>query len=333
MKAATQQNQTASVFRKLNEIGFNTSYVRKHFLPQWWDDEIAETPAGFQEFTGIISKAFQIPSEVLRSSEKLAIKASSVALRYKLPERKTEDDVNIATLLAARLADLAGSAKPQEPFIAEAFTEAAIRNALQLVNFESLADYCWQHGLPVLPLLHLPRGAKKPDALVIKTPNRPVILIAKNVSHSAWALFILAHEIGHIACGHLKENELVEDIKVNWKGSSALEKEADLFALRIIFGDDDVRTEGDARITPEMLAVWAKRTEEQESVDAGALILNYGFTNNNYPLANLALKALDDGSAKPLEILARHVRTKSNDWVLSDQESFMLLSITGADLV
>lgn len=52
------------------------------------------------------------------------------------------------------------------------------------------------------------------DAVAIKVSERPVIALTKKHKHASGVLFGLAHELGHIACGHLENNSLLIDEKL-----------------------------------------------------------------------------------------------------------------------
>jgi len=49
-------NQMQTVYDRLHQAGISRSYVRKVVLPEWWDDEIAETDAGCLQGLGIIAR-------------------------------------------------------------------------------------------------------------------------------------------------------------------------------------------------------------------------------------------------------------------------------------
>jgi hypothetical protein len=40
--------QMKRLYSKLKTVGYNPKYINS-LLPDWWDDEIAETPAGLQQ--------------------------------------------------------------------------------------------------------------------------------------------------------------------------------------------------------------------------------------------------------------------------------------------
>ena len=52
------------------------------------------------------------------------------------------------------------------------------------------------------------------DAVAIKVSERPVIALTKNINMQVEFCLALAHELGHIACGHLENNSLLIDEKL-----------------------------------------------------------------------------------------------------------------------
>jgi len=79
----------------------------------------------------------------------------------------------------------------------------ALSDGRDRVDFEALVEASWQLGVPVLHLPEIPVGGKKPDGMVTFVAGRPVVILLKAVKLAEWMVFILAHELGHIAMGHL----------------------------------------------------------------------------------------------------------------------------------
>jgi hypothetical protein len=136
------------------------------------------------------------------------------------------------------------------------------------------------------------------DAAVIFPDNRPIIFLTKNQSYSAWQLFILAHELGHLGCGHVKpEHSLVDDdlgAKSPGPDSNDVEEiAADLWAKKLL----TVTKTGLHRLTlcqhPVDLARMAQEEARTHRTDAGHLILRAAFQTENWQLANAALKVLE----------------------------------------
>ena len=214
---------------------------------------------------------------------------------------------------------------------------AAIRNAIlergaSCVHFESLLDYCWDNGLPVLHVSHLPEGAKKPDALAGIFAGRPAIVIMKRHTHAAWLLFILAHEIGHIGRRHLDGNGLLLDAKVSQDNRDTQEEEANAFAVEILTGKPDIRYQAASNLNAEELAERALMVERRDKVDAGFVALNYVRNRGQgyFALGNKALEHLQS-DVDPVALIQTKTRERLNWEELSRDSRLYLRRITDAD--
>lgn len=85
------------------------------------------------------------------------------------------------------------------------------------VDFAALVEASWRLGIPVIYLPELPVAGRKPDGLATFVGGRPVAVLLKSQSLAEWMVFILAHELGHVALGHLGHDEgaAVVDEKVS----------------------------------------------------------------------------------------------------------------------
>ena len=125
--------------------------------------------------------------------------------------------------------------------------------------------------------------------------RQPVIILTRQERYSAWQLFILVHEIGHLALGHCLENQTVVDSKVQ-TNDDAEDVEANEFAVELLMGDGQTEFHvGPHTAYPKahVLAGHARGLAEKYQVDPGAIVLNYGRTMGHFPVARAALKALE----------------------------------------
>lgn len=80
----------------------------------------------------------------------------------------------------------------------------------------------WRLGVPVLHLPEIPVRGKKPDGMVTFVAGRPVVVLLNARKLAEWMVFVLAHELGHIAMGHLGtlDGAAIVDEKVNLAAES-----------------------------------------------------------------------------------------------------------------
>lgn len=180
------------------------------------------------------------------------------------------------------------------------------------IDFDALLNYCWRKGVPVISLSNLPFGLKKMDGAALKVGDRPVIILAKKNNSKSWLSFILAHELGHIALGHLENNSSIVDIALQQESTfdsdntgDSMELEADKFALNILGGPLAQETQErwgdfDSAIT---LATNARAAANLLGCSAGHLILRYAFRTKRWPEAASALKFLREDFDAQKEIV------------------------------
>lgn len=282
------------VYQKLSKIGLKKGMV-KTYLPDWWEDSIATTEVGFQESLWLIANTFHIDFKTLN----LSISGDSNP-QYRLPNHQFKHSVNLdqdklkpavaVAMLAAKitlntfekpLADLSSLS-------AESIREKLLSEGNQWVDFKVLVQYCWSIGIPVIFIKKIP--SPKMDGLALLQNDRPVIVLTKN-DHYGVLVFHLAHELGHIILGHVKENGMMIDKKIVKDEEDDLEIQANAFALELLTGKANKKyTAG--KISPKVLAESTLNKAKEDNIDPLHIILNYGYSSDNFAFANKVLKIL-----------------------------------------
>lgn len=159
------------------------------------------------------------------------------------------------------------------------------------------------------------------DGMVTFAGGRPVIVLTKKAS-ADWQLFVLAHEIGHIACHHLSfdDGEAILDETIDSDPSNDInEQEANHFALQVITPHGlGLRIEDRVPKAPE-LAVDALRFGREHGIHPGHVILSaVRHTTIDgkqlWPLGNAALKHLPpEVASRPVEDLCREALNRHVD--------------------
>ncbi len=296
-KLIKAENPMPQLYKRLSDVGFNKKFVRETVLPHWWQDEIAETPSGYEHAVGLISRNLGLDPPTLRGTESEITYNAAGSRRFKKRLRDSEKDLMLAECVATRVADLAAFATTST-YIAPNPNAQELRAALlkrnpQYVDLDTLLDYCWVSGIPVLHVSTFPRNAKKMQGLGIRLEDRPVIILADNHRSSAWLLFVLAHELGHIARGHLRLDEPKVDKDIRKGDGSQEENEANAFAVELLLGEPDARYMSRVRISGDTLAASARSIGVERHVYPGAIVLNYARTTGYWPVAITALQLLE----------------------------------------
>ena len=195
------------------------------------------------------------------------------------------------------------------------------------VSFEALLDYCWAHGIAVLHVSNFPKNIKRMHGLSARVGGRPVIVLSWAKRHPAWLLFVLAHELGHLALGHVPDESTLVDEAVDQASQDDEEKQANAFALEALNGSASTRfAAADRWPRASGLAAEASRIAKEKQIDPGHVVLNYANTmgKNFFAVANAALAlldGLDDASELVRRRLAKHL-----DWerLPADSSEFVM---------
>lgn len=99
------------------------------------------------------------------------------------------------------------------------------------VTLEMLLGWAWAHGIVVVPLM----GPGGFYAAVWNVEERPAIVVKDSRTLVAFWLFDIAHELGHIACGHLADGGIVDvTAPTDPNTEDQLEREATGYALEVL---------------------------------------------------------------------------------------------------
>lgn len=271
------QNPMTVVYANLKKAGVERSYIKKYLLPEWWEDDMAidDDPLFFEITLGLARRLSVTYASLINPDATLVFKLPE-GIRFKKNNGKEISEATLGIIREA--ARLSAEATPVEyiPEIlsAKALRERILNRGAASVNLETLLNECWAMGIPVLFLPEYP--GTKPDGVAFKINGRPVIIIGKAHKYSAWLLFILAHEIGHILCGHLQDKEFILDESIFDEGEDVQEKEANDFAKTLILGKA-TQYNLDGYHKPEEIVAEAQKKGQNEGIDPGALLLNVGW--------------------------------------------------------
>lgn len=295
----TATTPMTNLFTHLQGVGIPKAFARK-VLPDWWDDSITSSDAGLQQAQLYLSKAFNLDIASLANQE-APPRFRQVVHKFKMNKNVDEErlaaSAHYATAIA-RLALQATAASYTPPPANPNELREQILQTVQCIDLSALLGWCKAAGIPVLHIERLP-GIKM-AGLAIRMHDRFAVVLSRK-AHPSELLFHLAHELGHIAKGHLNNDGFLADKQIGvCDRGDADEKEADAYAIRLLNGAA-VKYSAEGRIASGLqLYRAAKALSERERIDVGHIILNYGHAQDKFPLAKAALKHIagsDCGSA------------------------------------
>ena len=292
------------LYRSLRSVGLTRGQVTS-ILPDWWDPDMTRTASGMRETALLLGRRLSLDAAALLEGRVQPAREVSPP-RYKHTVRVTAEQLKPATMIASSLARaIVGSMPEKKPLKAE--TADQVREILlstrPRIDFDALLSFCWDFGIPVIPLPNLPKGVRKMDAAAIRVGTRPAIVIALRNNSKAWLSFLLAHELGHLLLNHvpadsaLVEGSLSDSTEFDAQSQQdAQEVEANAFAHALLAGPqaDQAIRHWSLALPPITLATQAMDAATPLKTAPGHLVLRYAFRTHRWPDARSALNFLAD---------------------------------------
>lgn len=308
MRQTQTKMQMADLYARLATIGFPKKFVQQKILPDWWTDEVDETPGVLTEGALYISRRLNLDMQSLLDCQSTLESNSSCQPKFKLKAGTNNRQLIIPHLISARIAEMVAYAcnKPYQPL--DRVSVSAIRQDIlarqNSVNLQGFLEYCWGRGIPVIHFDEFPPKVHKFDGMVGYFCDRPVILLSLKAMSPSRLLFIAAHELGHILKGHLNQEKLLIDEKISLESIDTEEVEANEVAGELLLGAADRNYYSSQDYTSKQLANYAQEISSCDRVDAGVVARNYCWHKKQlyYRFVETAMKILEPNANAPQEI-------------------------------
>jgi hypothetical protein len=168
--------------------------------------------------------------------------------------------------------------------------------AAKFVTLPDILSLCWAIGIPVVHLKVLPLPAKRMCAMATRVRDRYAILLARESKFPAQLAYYVAHELGHIALGHLSTNPAVVDADDPLRADDKSDPEevaADRYALELLTGEPEPRVITEAKqFVAAALAKAAVESSEELQIEPGTLALCFGHSTGRWDKTVAALKRI-----------------------------------------
>jgi Zn-dependent peptidase ImmA (M78 family) len=344
----------ASVYSRLAKVGFSKKFIRATILPSWVCEQAEKDPDVFPELALFLSKALGISTNSLTDPNEPIVFFNQSLARYKSATGSAlvDERITAAKTVNQQIALEVEACLPKDPeFVANALDPIQIRSYIlessKKLDFKSLLAYCWHSGIPVLPAVELQsNSALKFTGMITWQKSRPFIFLRGNAKDSSWGLFVLAHELAHLALEHVKKGDAFLEESCDLNSISDEEAAANKWALLLILGENQNAMSdfisSTSRITAKQLAARANKEQSLTGVDAGFLILKSAWERSSttvdqviktvaWSTARAALNepSISDVHTKPLMLDA--LRIKGDLSVLSAEERELVVRALGLD--
>jgi hypothetical protein len=283
---------------RLRALGLSESAVTAAW-PDWWSDDADSSPSARLEARFSVARKLGLDARSVadEEGEPRFIWRDEGRFKHLTGESELERAAisSYGRSVAALL--LAGASEAQ--FSLPGVSAFAIRDAIlgsqTYVRLDDLIGLAWAAGIPVVHLRVFPGDRKRMAAMAVSAGGGYVALIARDASYPAQIAFYLAHELGHIALGHIHRDQAIVDMESDELALESEDEEeaaADRFALEVLTGAPDFRllpAEG-SRYNAPGLADAVQRASRHLRIEPGTLALCLGYATRNWAVVNSSMK-------------------------------------------
>lgn len=264
------------LFQQLTALKYQPKFLEA-IVPAWWTPEAEASPNGLQHLKLLLAQYLGLDMAVLlRDGQVKPVAPSGMSFKRSSDLQHVKPpDPNLA-YFSRIVKSLAATVGPslQVPTAASAMHEEILATGARCVTLAAILEYCWSRNIAVVHVDNFPVEKKGLDALVYRVKDRFVIIVARAIdAHaSARASFIIAHELGHIALGHVLENTGIIDDPNEEERHRDDEAAADAFAAEALSGGRYKPTWRRGAIRADTLAERAEVYGKRWNIDPGVLL-------------------------------------------------------------
>lgn len=297
IKQMNPRNAMQDLYSRLRKIGFDSDFLRRAVLPDWWEDSLATVASNRALAEAAVARHLGLQLSQLRDTRAALTAPTLTNARLKKNKNVQPAEVAPAMLVAQHAAELAAKNLSDLPEFSGRLSATEVRKAVLKshahADLASLLNFCWAHGIAVIHLKVLPQASKNLDGMALFCGKTPVIVLASSKDSPPWLAFHLAHELGHILLGHVKEGMGPwVDGSIDSITDDQHEREADEFACELLTGQKRFGFKPAFGMTAPKLAGRVQVYGERHGISLGVVTLFYGRSANRWGPAQLALKRL-----------------------------------------
>jgi hypothetical protein len=223
--------------------------------------------------------------------------------RFKNLGATTLHEAAVLGSFSVSVARPAVAATPAGPLLPISVSPASLRAELlkgaATIGLDELLALCWAFSTPVIYLRLFPLAHKRMHAVTANIGGRHAILIGQESRYAARIAYFIAHELGHIALGHVGDSVALLDVDDPLQAGDQRDEEeeaADRFALELLTGSAEPEIESSVdNFNARQLADAAITASVGAQVDPGVLALCLAHRTGHWQQAVGALKLIPPG--------------------------------------
>lgn len=334
-------SNSSRLIDRLAEAGFPESFVRASF-PDWWTPEQGETTTGRTLAALLLARRLSLDPESLLDDNVPVGFLHTGPTKFKhlrLRPGPQRDALTAYCQGVARLVLTAQDRQEEPPEIPGALElrQSILESGRDNVGFGDVLSLCWAMGIPVLHIRLFPATTKGLTAMAVRMGRGHAILVARESGVAAQYMFHVAHELGHIALGHLKQVAAIidadskdPDVVSGGLVRDEEEEAADAYAQELLTGVSDFRVDravmSDSQMrfgTARELAAKVLIVGRELGVDPGHIAMCFADSTGEWGLAQNAVKLLPHQSEKPGTLVNRVLWQQLGDIPRDQSMSFL----------
>lgn len=321
--------------QRLKQSGYSDS-VLAAVWPTWWSEDAETSPSAQVELRFSIARKLGLdPRSLLDDRPPIFVWKDEAKFKHLTTESDSERSamssygISIGRILVSAMP---GVEMPLTGMQAKDLRRSIIANK-PFVSLLDLLALCWGVGVPVIHLRVFPLAAKRVCAMSVRIGERFAILLGKDADYPPAIAFYLAHELGHIALGHIKDGAAVVDLADpldSKKETDDEERVADQYALELLTGIASPKVDTQAqRFTAKQLGNNLLETGAKTGIEPGILALCFGYTTGDWAKTNGAMKSIYD-NPKPVWREVNNVAASQLHWnTVPDDLAYFLRAVIG----
>lgn len=270
--------------------------------PRWWSDEADASQSARLELRFTVARQLGLdPTSLVEDGSPRFLWKEEA--RFKHLAGESEDErAGLGSFGRAVAAALLSATPPSDERLrgvsASELRSVVLTRQRPFVSVDDLLAIAWGLGIPVAHLRVFPWERKRMAAMAVGVGDRAAALLAKDSAYPAPIAFYLAHELGHIALGHVSAERFIVDLEDDepaLAANDAEEQAADAFALELLTGEPEPRVvlaPDSARATARELARIALEAGPELRIEPGVLALCFGYSTTDWRTAYGAVRLI-----------------------------------------
>ncbi len=322
-------SKTAELLNRLQSAGYSRQFLIG-CLPEWWNQHAEDSDSAWLQLQLDFAQRLSLdPGSLIDTGSPLSLPDIG---RARFKHLKLEDKSKAALIgFSSGLARLIGSAMrdpanslPDNPKELRALLISA--DEAPWIGLPQVLQLAYGVGIGVAHLTTFPLRLKGIAAMATSTGTRNLIFTARKPLHSAQTAFFIAHELGHVALGHIQPGESIVDAPrldattPRTGDNDREEAAADRYAIELLTGRPELEVHAPERVgTAGELVRLAVEYGQRARVDPGLVVLIFAKTTNRWAMATKALGQIV-GHQNPASQINRALRSQIDEEVLSDAD-------------